>query len=449
MANIEDQIISFNQWHFDPSFRLATSPKPRDLFFYLVENFINKDISLSISGLRRIGKTTILFQLINHLLDQKTDRRRILYFQFSEETVNLEKVLSLFFSRFSAEETNRGDFYIFLDELQYAKNWQFSLKSHIDKNKRIKFIVTGSASIYLLGRARESLAGRLLDFPLDPLSFSEMLRLKESHQTQYSAVKALQDGGELEIFKKIQYERIPFKKLLNDYLRFGEFPALLPHLGDFEYSRKYLRDGIIDKILQKDIRLFEVEKQEEITSLYKICCSAAAQMINLRDISRETGLSYPTIKKYLAVLKKTFLVESVKNRLRSIRSREKSLDKVFPVSINLAAAALSIEDPLNPPYLDFKGHVIENFIYNSVKKIGDVYYHNKAGKEIDLIVESGNKIITLEVKSADTIKKTDLNHLIDFARKKNLDRGYLVYGGDLDVVKFGNKEIYLIPYWLF
>ncbi len=450
MVDVREQITLFNKWHFDPSFRLDVGGKYRDLFFLLVKNYIDKDISLSVSGLRRVGKTTVLFQLINYLLDHKIDNRHIFYFQFSEEIYNLEKVLASFFSLFTDEDTRRGKFYIFLDELQYSKKWQSLIKNYIDQNKKIKFIVTGSASIYLWKQTRESLAGRMLDFRLDPLSFSEMLRLKENYKEEHSVVQTLKDDTDkLKIFKKIQHEKLSFKNLFNKYLLFGEFPALLPYLDDFEYSRKYLRDGIIDKILQKDIRLFEVEKQEEITSLYGICCSNAAQMINLRNIARETGLSYPTIKKYLAVLKKTFLIESVKNRLRSIRSRGKSLDKIFPVSINLTATALSINDPLNPPYLDFKGHIVENFVYNRVKEMGDVCYYNKTGKEVDLVVEFGNKIIPLEVKSADTLKKTDTNHLVDFMNKNHIDCGYLAYGGDANIIKIGNKKIYLIPYWIF
>ncbi len=450
MADIKEQIIHFNRWQFDPSFRLEVGGKYRDLFFLLVKNYIDKDISLSISGLRRVGKTTILFQLINYLLDRGVDHRRVFYFQFSEETANLEKILAAFFSLFAADEAVRGEFYIFLDELQYAKKWQTIIKRYVDQNKKIKFVVTGSASIYLWRQTRESLAGRLLDFHLDPMSFSEMLRLKENYREEYSAVQALKDGaGELEVFQKIQRERLPFESLFGDYLRFGEFPALLLYLDDIEYSRKYLKDGIIDKILLKDIRLFEVEKQEEIASLYKICCSNIAQTINLRNVAQETDLSYPTIKKYLAVLKKTFLIEGAKNRLKSARSQSKSLDKIFSVSINLAAAALSVDYPLKPPYLDFKGHIIENFIYNCVKKIGNVYYYRKAGKEVDFIIEAGNEIIPLEVKSADIIKKTDANHLIMFMEKNNLRRGYLIYGGDLKMMEIGNKKIYLLPYRIF
>lgn len=438
METIQEQLVSLNPWHLDPNFRQDTSKTYRDLFVLLTETFIDKDISLSISGLRRIGKTTILFQLINYLLDHQVENLKIVYFQFSEESRNLEQVLTFFFSRFSDKEVLTNKFYIFLDELQYVKDWQTILKGYIDRNSKIKFIVTGSTSIYFH------------NFQLDPLSFSEMIRLKENYKELSSINRVLKEEKDnQEAFKALSFDRLPFKKLLGSYLRFGEFPALLPYLDDEVYSRKYLEDGIIYKILQKDIRLFEVEKQEEITALYKICCSNMAQMINLRNVAAETGLSYPTIKKYVSVLTKTFLIDRIKNRLRSVRAQTKSMEKVFSCSLNLSSAVLSLADPLNPPYLDFKGHIIENFIYNSLKKLGPLYYYNQAGKEVDLILELDNNILPFEVKSSVLLKKTDFNHLLSFLSKNHLTSGYVVYGGEIDFLKMAGKTIFLLPYWMF
>lgn len=450
MIDLQEEIIRLNKWHYETGYRSETSNRYRKLFHVLTQNFLDKDISLSISGLRRVGKTTILIQLINYLLDHKKKGKNILYFQFSDELTNLEKTLEMYFSRFPDEQVRKDNFYIFLDELQYVPDWENKLKYFIDKNRRIKFIVTGSASVYYRSQTHESLAGRILDFRLAPLKFSEAIGILENYQEQYSTDQILKsDKDPMEMIRKLHFERLPYRKLFLKYLQFGEFPALLPYLDNYEYSHKYLSDGIIEKILQKDIRLFEVEKREEIYALYKICCSNTAQVINLRNIAAETGLSYPTIKKYLSVLKKTFLINSIKNRLRSVRSQTKSLDKVFSTSVNLLTTMLSIVNPLNPPYLDFKGHIIESFIYNSVKDLGQVYYYNKAGKEIDLVIESGNKTIPVEVKSSQTVKKTDFNHLSDFMQKNNISRGYLIYGGEIDNLKIGNRTIQLLPYWLF
>jgi len=450
MKDMKEIIVLLNKWQFKPDYRVEVGNRFRDLYFLLTQDFLDKDISLSISGLRRVGKTTILYQLINYLLDIKVNSRQILYFQFSEDFTNLEKVLHFFFAGFTEEEIRRDNFYIFLDELQYVRDWQNILKSYIDQNAKIKFVVTGSASIYLRKRVKESLAGRILDFTLPVLSFAEMIRLRDDFEGEYSFESIIKsEEDKLAMFKKFQGERLPYRKLIGKYLVAGEFPALLPYLDDLVYCRKYLTDGIIDKILQKDIRLFEVEKEEEMVALYRICCSNMAQMINLRNVSAETGMAYQTVKKYLSVLKKTFLIDGVKNRQRSIRAQIKSQDKVFSLSVNLTLSMLSIENPLNPPYLDFKGHIIENFVYNSIREMGEVYYYNLASKEVDIVVELAKKIVPIEVKSNIKIKKTDTNHLFGFMQKNQLTEGYLVYGGDLDKRENGELTIYLLPYWLF
>lgn len=449
MTDLREKIITFNKWHLNPSYRLQVGDRFRDLYDNLLKNYLDKEISISISGLRRVGKTTILYQLINHLISSKIDNKHIFYFQFSEKLNNLKDVLEIFFMGFKENDIEKDNFYIFLDELQYVENWQSILKSYIDRNKRIKFVVTGSASIYFRSKVKESLAGRILDFVLPPLSFSEMIRLKEGYQEKTSFGSVLKkDGDKYDELMKLQNERLLYKKLFKSYLSAGEFPALLEYLGDKKYYKKYLMDGIIEKILLKDIKLFEVEKQEEIIALYKICCSNCAQVINLKNVSSETGLAYQTIKKYLLVLKKTYLIASVKNRLRAVRAQVKSLDKVFSLSTNLSLAMLSIDDPLNPPYLDFKGHIIENFVYNSIKGLGEVNYFNKNHKEVDLILETENKIIPLEVKSTVNLKKTDFSHLLYFMDKNNHNQGFMVYGGQLGKYEIGKSIIYLIPYWL-
>lgn len=450
MVDIKDQIVLQNKWQFDPHYREKVSGRFRDIYYELTDKYLDKDISISVSGLRRVGKTTILYQLINYLLNSGIDNKHILYFQFSEDFIGLEKVLQLYFSDFSEEEISRGIFYVFLDELQYVKNWQNILKSYIDRNSKIKFIVTGSASIYLRDKVKESLAGRILDFTLHPLSFAEMIRLKENFKTEYSFSEIIESNHEKIIeFRKLHSQRLPYKNIFGKYLLSGEFPALLPYLDDWKYCQKYLSDGIIDKILLKDIRLFEVEKQEEISALYRICCSNIAQTINLKNVASETGLAYQTIKKYLSVLKKTYLIGSISNRLRSVRAQIKSLDKIFSLSTNLALITLSIKDPLNPPFLDFRGHIIENFVYNSIRKSDRVYYYNKSGREVDLILDSEDKVVPIEVKSYADLKKTDTNHLLYFMEKNHIHEGYVAYGGNLGMLEINNNKIYLLPYWMF
>ena len=372
-----NQIKQFNHWHLHPKYRITTAVKKRNLFKSIVKNYIDKNISISISGLRRTGKTTILQQIINYLLNKKVNSKNILYFQFTDEFTKLEKLLKFYFSTFSFEQKTKNNFYIFLDELQYVKGWQNVLKTYIDQNKKIKFIISGSASIYLHENTKESLAGRIIDFELNPLSFDQMLQLKEKYKPDFSVSTILKNNTDLfQKLKKLQSLKIFYKDQFNDYLKFGEFPALIPHFKDTEFSKTYLKEAILNKILKKDIKLFEIEKEDEITLLFKICSSNSAQMINLKKLSSQVGLAYPTIKKYLSVLKKAYLIDTLKNKLRSIRSQASSQDKIFTNSVNLLSSVLSMDNPINPPYPDFKGHIIETSIYNALKPLGNTYYYN-------------------------------------------------------------------------
>ena len=452
MDNIQilEQIKSYNPWHSNESRQFSTEKKSRDLFDTLVNSYLDQDISISISGLRRVGKTTILHQLINYFLQQGINPQKIFYFQFNAESKDLATTLQLFFDKFSISELQQDNFYILLDELQNIKSWQNTLKHYIDRNKKIKFIVTGSTSIYAQKNI-ESLAGRIIDFRLAPLSFDEFLRLGYGYQSQFNLRKIFLSSYNLETKKMLDellYQKINYRKYFQVYLSFGEYPALLNSLDNTLFATTYLKKSILEKILEKDIKIFEIKKEKEVRDLFRIACANSAQSINYREISRQTAISYYHIKEKFNILEKIYLVDLVKNHLSSIRSQIGSQDKVFCNSLNLLNATLNIDDPLNPTHTAFRGHVIETYVYNAIKSLGQVFYFLKNKKEVDLILEIKNKIIPIEVKSKNKLKKTDLNHLFFYMKKNKLAVGYVVYGGDIIKVEKEDMTVYAFPYWL-
>jgi len=452
MNNIQilEQIKNYNYWHEDDSYAIQTEGKNRDLFDLLIRNYLNQDISISISGLRRTGKTTILYQLINYFLKKKVDSRKILYFQFNNEFHDLESVLQLFFDFFSKQELQQDNFYIFLDELQNVKSWQNVLKHYIDKNKKIKFIVTGSTSIYAQ-KNTESLAGRIIDFRLHPLSFNEFLKLGYDRRIEFDLREFFLNDNSNEIKKLLDgliYQKINYKKYFQLYLRFGEYPGLLNALNNTSFATTYLKKSILEKILEKDIKIFEIKKEKEIKDIFKVACANSAQTINYREVSRQTLISHYNIKEKFNILEKIYLVDVIKNYLNSIRSRVGSQDKVFCNSLNLLNSILNIDDPFNPAYAAFRGHIMETYVYNAVKHLGNVFYFLKNKKEVDLILETENKIIPIEVKSRNKLKKTDLNHLFFYMQKNNLKIGYIAYGGDVLKMEREGMIVYAFPCWL-
>jgi len=452
MDNIQilEKIKNYNPWHEDSDHTIKTEVNTRDFFDILIKNYINRDISISISGLRRIGKTTILYQLINYFLEQKINSKKIFYFQFNNEFNNLESVLQLFFDFFSKQELQEDSFYIFLDELQNVKSWQNIIKYYVDKNKKIKFIVTGSTSIYAEKNV-ESLAGRIIDFRLHPLSFNEFLKLKYNYKNKLNFLELFLENDSKKIENLLQksiYQKIDYQKYFQIYLRFGEYPGLLDSLDNIDFNSSYLKKSILEKILEKDIKIFEVEKEKEIKDLFKIACANSAQTINYREVSRQTLISYYNVSEKFNILEKIYLIDLVDNYLKSIRNRIGSQNKIFCNSINLLNSTLSIDDPLNPMYAPLCGHIIESYVYNAIKHLGDVFYFLKNKKEVDLILVIKGQVIPIEVKSRNSLKKTDINHLLFYLEKNNLEIAYVIYGGDVQKIERQGKTIFAFPYWL-
>ena len=168
-----------NEWWVNDNYQADEAKLPRRDLFSLVEDNLDHPLMLNIVGLRRVGKSTILKQLIGKLLDQQVKPVNIFYYLFDYSTQIqkpefLDEVLSVYFKEVvNKPSLSLGErVYVLLDEIQYIEDWQSILKRYYDlSGKKIKFIVTGSQSILLKGKYRESLAGRVFDYYLPPLSF--------------------------------------------------------------------------------------------------------------------------------------------------------------------------------------------------------------------------------------------------------------------------------------
>lgn len=129
-----------------------------------------------LSGARRVGKTTIMYQMIDHLIDEGVSPKNILYVSFDNpivKLVNVEAVLSIYESLYPVEGTR----YIFLDEIQYTDNWELWMKVIYDSRRDIRLTATGSASPVLEKGLADSGTGRWSVLKIQTMSFYEYCRL--------------------------------------------------------------------------------------------------------------------------------------------------------------------------------------------------------------------------------------------------------------------------------
>src|SRR3989338_9915562 len=150
--------------------------KPREVYAE-VKRFLSKRQILALVGLRRTGKSTIMFKIIEDAL-ATMEKEQIIYFSFDEfKDIILSDVVKSY-ERLMKKDTTKGKYLFLFDEVQKIENWEEQLKRLYDENSDIKFVISGSESLFIRKKSRESLAGIIYEFQIKNLNFKEYLNFK-------------------------------------------------------------------------------------------------------------------------------------------------------------------------------------------------------------------------------------------------------------------------------
>lgn len=408
----------------------------------MVEYLTDRQI-ISIVGLRRTGKTILLKQLIRHLIDQDgVDPRHILFVSFDEalvtSTLTLERYIETYLEYVDVEASDSKR-YIFFDEIQYIPRWQHILKRYYDTRPNLKFVLSGSSSLFLKKKTVESLAGRIYEFTLSPLSFGEFLELAEVSPTllrEYQTYSVPVERPELQADVK-EYELLlarsgsTFSRLFEEYLLYYQFPEMIGQ-RDTEKIIKYITEAIYKKTIEYDIpRLFGVEKVAELKFLFHILVQENGSLLEFKKLSSEAGIEENTLKKYLSYFQESFLVDVVYNYSRSFRKSKRLQKKAYVSSTNFFAALRreSWDDTvLKAEYL---GMLAETHVFSLLRKRYQyLSFYRKGSAEIDFVVSQdyrhvdGHRLI--EVKYVNVVSREDIR-FIDRIAVKKFCSAYTIY----------------------
>ncbi|MDP1743805.1 MAG: ATP-binding protein [Candidatus Amesbacteria bacterium] len=383
--NITDQLQLQNPWWTNPNYQPAEARlSKRELFSQLLHDTTNIKQMVSLTGMRRTGKSTLIRQIIASLLTN-TPVTSIMYFSFDEPTVReekdtLEKLITVYIQNILRKQIHEIDetCYIFLDEIQLVPYWQDILKRYYDLNWHLKFVLTGSSSLFLRTKSKESLAGRIFEKQLSPLSF-------------------------------VEYQILSPKGSFEDYLDFGGFPELL-ELNDLSKKREYLKYWIIGKILEVDLpNLGGIRLVADFERLFWSLLPNTGQIIRFPKLGTDLGIKRNTLFRYLSLLQGSLLINSVANIAGSFRSTSRTLRKLYPASSNFLALS---------PTESTRGAQAETYVAQTlINKFGAVNLYNKRGQEVDFVLPEQK--LAIEVKYQNTIHKEDYKFLIQFAKEKN------------------------------
>ncbi len=429
-------LITFNRWWDTGKVpEVYLKPFKRGLFYTLKE-FINTRQILLIYGLRRAGKTILMYQLIDHLLKNGINKKHILYFSFDEKISFLKELFEAYSQLVLGKdflEVKRV--FVFLDEVQKLPDWQSQLKLFYDLYPNVKFIVSGSASLAISKGAKESLAGRIYEFLLPLLSFKEYLNFLGQEFPEVKSPFALST------LKEVYLKKETLLPLFFSYLKKGGFIEITEEEDDFKI-KEYAK-SILERIIFGDIPMsFKVKDPLILKEMIELIASNPGILLDYTKLSEIFKRDRRLIASYAFYLDYALLIKVFSNFSGSRFSSGRKLKKVYPASTNF------IFRFCREKFFDskFLGKVIENVVGIF---LNTSFFWRERQKEVDFILEEGEERIPVEVKWKERIKRKDLNGILKFCEKFNAGKGIVLTKEELKEEKIKGRSIYFIPVWIY
>ena len=378
-----------NPWWSESFAKINLEYKEREIYAEVAKRMRLRMI-IALTGLRRVGKTTLMMKLISQRIDEGFDKKKIIYFSFDDfSEMRLMELLDLYGEILEKIEADK-DYLIVFDEIQKVKDWSNQLKVLYDLYPKIKFIISGSESLFIKKKSKESLAGRIFEFKINPLNFAEFLKFKEVN------------------IKNIFIQKDSILSNFRQFLITNGFPEIIDY--NEEDIRKYIKEGIIDKIIYSDfVQVFEIRNTDIIKSIFDIIYNDPGQIIEIQELSKELGISRGILSNYLEYLQEAFLIKKLYNYSKNARKTQRRLKKFYPALVN----PLLIKDNF--------GKVFEQFVANQLD--AEYFWRDSFKNEVDII--KLDPLTAIEIKSGE-IKLKDLVSLKQFIKKYKPKNAFVI-----------------------
>lgn len=415
MKNI---LTMMNPWWEDggvPKKRLGRSrPRFGDA---LLAQVAKRAVSI-VAGPRRCGKTTLLMQVVQNLIDEGTDPKRILYAQMDHTSMPNEKPLDAVLSTFRSENAISRDekIYMFLDEIQHIPDWARWVKGVYDL-ENTKIYLSGSSASVLLPEAITYLAGRQITTRVYPLSFGEFL--------DFTGKKP-----------KMRDQHI-YPALFKQYLSTGGLPEAV--LEEDKYSRDILLQHYLEDMVYKDVvKAYAVRDIHTLKGLVMLLLSGTGQPLSINKASKVLKVSPNTVREMLGRLESAYLIGSLEYYSLSRNVRIYNPRKYYPLDTGVRTAALGHFDV---------GISAECAIFNMLASLSRDIFYWKSVKEVDFIIP-GLKL-AIESKFTDEVHEKDASGVAEFINANKGFSGRILTSQKSGVIRSGKHSIRLMPAWDF
>lgn len=371
-----------------------------------------------VHGPRQCGKTTLARRVGRRLGHE--------YFSFDEDAVRLAA------QRDPAGFVARLPRRVVLDEVQRVPEIFLPIKVEVDRGRVPgRFLLTGSTDILLLPGLSDSLAGRIGVLRLHPFAQCEIERKAPT------LLKAIRSGD----FGLQRGERLEAE--LARRIVAGGFPAAVAR--GTPGRRRQWYENYVESLVQRDAReLARISSLRALPKLLRLCAAQTGRLINISDLSSSFQLSRPTIRDYVTLLERLFLVEELPPWSSNRLSRLVKTPKLHLADTGLACALLSVTQAGLLENRELLGQLLETFVYTELRRqssglaetIEFAHFRDKDGAEVDLVLQfEDSKVAGVEVKASATLRSTDFRGLRRLREScgRRFAGGVILYDGDATV----------------
>lgn len=453
----KELLMPYNPWWEDPNRAFERLP----LFHRPIFDEIHKGLKetpqiISITGPRRVGKSTVIKQMVKRLINNEGIKpENIIYYSMDDPAlfrsdVDHDKFFDALMDevrRIAGKKEEPHQVYIFLDEIQRFDRWELFLKKYYDLHYPVRFAISGSASSPIFKKSRESLLGRIKDYHILPFSFREFLlfhnredsqladKFNEIYKTGKAIMGMLTKHPEYADLEKVSIPEIPvelrqnIEEHLKKFLIEGGFPEVWS-LPDWETKQSYLFDNQVDKVILEDLVLaVELRKPEMLKRFYISLLENPGREINFQQLSKDLGINRATIEKYFPLLEMTDLIHHAEKFTRSPIKVRRGNIKCYPVDLALRNAILRIHESLLQD-VQILGLYAENLVFNALKKwegTVNIGYFRKKESEVDFIVHIGAaNYLPIEVKYKEYVQDVELRTIRNICGHLKCSTGIVV-----------------------
>ncbi len=401
--------------------------KPRELIS-TIEPFINDYKIKILVGIRRSGKSTLLYQLIDHLLRSgKVSPNEILLVNFEDlrlSTESAEKIFEIYLEHLRPKNHP----HVFLDEVHNIDSWTRMVR-RLGDLKKAHFYLTDSSSFFIPSELQPILTGRKVTFEVFPLSFQEYLSFKNIELNKIWGTE----------------EKIKIRGILREYIERGGFPE--PFFYPMDAARKIIAEYFEDIVTRDLVARYRMPSMTT-KQLVLYLMSNPAQRFSYRKLSNVFRTGVETMQHYINNLQNIFLFFKVTRYTTKLKDQFISPKKLYPIDTSMVnVVGFKVSENLGP--------LLELIVFLQLRrKHASIYYYQEStsGKEVDFVVTQGNSIkhlinVSVNLEESNT-RRREISGLVKAMKTLKTNESTIITWDTEEIISINaNKKIRVVPAW--